>query len=63
MNAVGKRGLSLILVLLAGCATALPEVAQEKLPSVPAEFKQNFTVAAPAAAEPRACATAHRTAV
>ncbi len=53
MNAIGKRGLSLILVLLAGCATALPEVEQEKLPSLPAEFKQNFTVAAPAAAEPR----------
>jgi len=29
---VKKRDLSLILVLLAGCATSLPEIAPEKLP-------------------------------
>jgi len=48
-----KTRLVVLSFLLAGCATSLPEVEQEKLPSLPAEFKQNFTVAAPAAAEPR----------
>lgn len=49
-----KRGLSLIFVLLvAGCATSLPKVEPEKLPPVPAEFKESFTIAAPAAAQPR----------
>ncbi|HWM42663.1 MAG TPA: efflux transporter outer membrane subunit [Burkholderiales bacterium] len=50
----GKRGLSLItLLLLAGCATSLPKIEEEKLPPVPAEFKENWTIAAPAAAQPR----------
>jgi multidrug efflux system outer membrane protein len=48
-----KRGLSLIFVLLAGCATSLPKVEPEKLPAVPAEFKENWTIAAPAEAQPR----------
>jgi outer membrane protein, multidrug efflux system len=50
---LGKRGLSLILLLLAGCATSLPKVDEAKLPPVPAEFKENFTIAAPAEAQPR----------
>jgi len=50
----GKRGLSLIVVLLlAGCATSLPEIGPEKLPPTPAEFKERWTIAAPAAAQPR----------
>jgi len=49
-----KRGLSLIVVLLlAGCATSLPKVDEAKLPPVPAEFKERWTIAAPAAAQPR----------
>jgi multidrug efflux system outer membrane protein len=49
-----KRGLSLIVVLLlAGCATSLPEIGPEKLPPTPAEFKERWTIAAPAAAQPR----------
>src|SRR6185436_21049605 len=49
--AVKKRDLSLILVLLAGCATSLPEIAPEKLPEPPpAEFKGRFTLATPAEA-------------
>lgn len=51
---LGKRGLSLIFVLLlAGCATSLPKLDEAKLPAVPAEFKENFTIAAPAEAQPR----------
>ena len=55
MNAIGKRGLSLILFLLvAGCATSLPEISADKLPEpAPAEFKEKWTVAAPAEAQPR----------
>ena len=48
-----KRGLSLIFLLLAGCATSLPEIEADKLPPVPAAFRQNFTIAAPAEARPR----------
>jgi multidrug efflux system outer membrane protein len=49
-----NRGLSLISVLLiAGCATSLPEIEPEKLPPTPAEFKENWAIAAPAAAQPR----------
>jgi multidrug efflux system outer membrane protein len=54
MNGIGKRGLSLIFwLLLAGCATSLPKVEPEKLPAVPAEFKENWTIATPAEAQPR----------
>jgi multidrug efflux system outer membrane protein len=53
MNGIGKRGLSLIFLFLAGCATSLPKVEPEKLPAVPAEFKENWTIAAPAEAQPR----------
>mgnify|MGYP003472475954 CR=1 FL=1 len=28
-----KRGLSLIFLLLAGCATSLPQISEEKLPA------------------------------
>ena len=50
----GKHGLSLIFVLLlAGCATSLPKVEPQTLPPVPAEFKENFTIAAPAEAQSR----------
>ena len=50
----GKRGLSLIaLVLVAGCATSLPEIQPDKLPPTPAEFKEKWAPAVPAAAEPR----------
>jgi multidrug efflux system outer membrane protein len=40
-------------LLLAGCATSLPEVEPEKLPAVPAQFKESWTIAAPAEAQPR----------
>jgi multidrug efflux system outer membrane protein len=53
MNRLGKWGLSLTFALLAGCATSLPKVQPEKLPPVPAEFKEKWTIAAPAEAEPR----------
>jgi multidrug efflux system outer membrane protein len=54
MNTIGKLGLSLVfLVVLAGCATSLPKVEPEKLPPVPPEFKENWTVAAPAEAQLR----------
>jgi outer membrane protein, multidrug efflux system len=43
----------LVALLLAGCATSLPKVDETKLPPVPAEFKENFTIAAPAEAQPR----------
>jgi hypothetical protein len=42
-----------LILLIAGCATSLPKVEPEKLPSVPAQFKENFTTAAPAEAQPR----------
>ncbi|MGH8724978.1 MAG: TolC family protein, partial [Burkholderiales bacterium] len=43
----------LLLLLLAGCATSLPPIDAEKLPAAPAEYKEKWTVAAPAAAQPR----------
>ena len=44
----------LMSLLLAACATSLPEIAPEKLPEPPpAEFKGKFTLAAPAEAQPR----------
>ena len=49
-----KRGLSLILLLLVvGCATSLPKIDEAKLPAAPAEFKENWAIAAPAEAQPR----------
>lgn len=42
-----------LVLLLAGCATSLPKVDEQKLPPLPAEFKENFTIAAPAEAQPR----------
>jgi multidrug efflux system outer membrane protein len=39
--------------LLVGCATKLPEIEPQKLPEVPAEFKEGWTIAAPADAQPR----------
>jgi multidrug efflux system outer membrane protein len=55
MNLSRNRGLSLILVLvLAGCATSLPKIGADKLPpEAPAEFKEKWTLAAPAATQPR----------
>ncbi len=53
MNTIAQRGLSLFALVLAGCATSLPKIEEEKLPPVPAEFKENWTIAAPAAAQPR----------
>ena len=47
------RGIAIAALFLAGCASTVPEVDQAKLPPVPAEFRENFTIAAPAAAEPR----------
>ena len=45
---------SLFLALLvAGCATSLPKIEEEKLPEVPAQFKETWTIASPAEAEPR----------
>jgi outer membrane protein, multidrug efflux system len=49
---IGKWGLSLILVL-AGCTTSLPRVEPEKLPPIPAEFKERWAIASPAEAQPR----------
>jgi multidrug efflux system outer membrane protein len=43
----------LFALLLAGCATSLPKVEPEKLPTIPAEFKEKWTLAAPAEAQPR----------
>jgi multidrug efflux system outer membrane protein len=43
----------LLVLLLAGCATSLPKIDEQKLPPVPAEFKENWTIAAPAEAQPR----------
>ena len=48
-----KPSLSLVVLLLAGCATSLPKIEPEKLPAVPAQFKENWAIAAPAEAEPR----------
>jgi multidrug efflux system outer membrane protein len=49
-----KRVLTPFLVaLLVGCATKLPEIEPQKLPEVPAEFKERWTIAAPAEAQPR----------
>jgi outer membrane protein, multidrug efflux system len=43
-----------IALLLAGCATSLPTVDADKLPpEPPAEFKEKWTLAAPAEAQPR----------
>ena len=47
------RSAILFALLLAGCATSLPKVEPEKLPAVPAEFKENWTVSSPAEAQPR----------
>jgi outer membrane protein, multidrug efflux system len=53
----GKWGLSLFFVLLlAGCASSPPKIDVEKLPAVPASFKESdgrWTTAAPAEAQPR----------
>lgn len=43
----------LLLLFLAGCATSVPQIDEAKQPPVPAEFRQDFTIAAPAAAQPR----------
>jgi multidrug efflux system outer membrane protein len=53
MIAIGKWGLSLTFLLLAACTTSLPKVEPEKLPAVPPEFKENWTIAGPAEAQPR----------
>ena len=50
---LGNRGLSLVFLLLAGCATSLPEIGPEKLPPTPVEFKENWTIASPAVAQER----------
>jgi len=45
---------ALLALLLAGCATSLPEISPDRLPGrPPAQFKENWTLAAPAAAQPR----------
>jgi multidrug efflux system outer membrane protein len=46
------RALFLALIL-AGCATPPPPLDLSQLPTVPAEFRENFAVAAPAEAQPR----------
>ena len=44
----------LMSLFLAACATSLPEIPADKLPEPPpAEFKEKWTVAAPAEAQPR----------
>jgi multidrug efflux system outer membrane protein len=44
---------ALLALLLAGCATSLPKIDEAKLPAAPAEFKENWAIAAPAEAQPR----------
>ncbi len=44
---------ALLLVLLAGCAATPPKIDAERLPLIPEQFKENWTVAAPAEAQPR----------
>jgi outer membrane protein, multidrug efflux system len=48
-----KTNLIVLSLFLAGCATSLPKIDEAKLPPVPAEFKENWTIAAPAEAQPR----------
>lgn len=48
-----KLAILVLSVALAGCATSLPKVEPQKLPPVPAEFKERWTMAAPAEAQPR----------
>jgi outer membrane protein, multidrug efflux system len=44
----------LFSLLLAGCATSLPEITADKLPEpAPAEFKERWTLTTPAEAQPR----------
>jgi outer membrane protein, multidrug efflux system len=46
--------IALLLLLVAGCATSLPTVDADKLPAEPpAEFKERWTLATPAEAQPR----------
>ena len=48
------RSLSLVLLAVLGaCAITPPEVEKEKLPPVPVAFREGFTTAAPAEAQPR----------
>ncbi len=48
-----KLRFALLALLLAGCAATTPPPDLSQLPTVPAEFRENFTVAAPAEAQPR----------
>ena len=49
-----QHSIALISLFLAACATSLPEVSTEKLPpEPPAQFKEKWTLAAPAEAQPR----------
>jgi multidrug efflux system outer membrane protein len=49
-----KRAAVVAALLLAGCATSLPTVDAEKLPAdPPAQFKEKWTLATPAEAQPR----------
>ena len=48
------KSLSIFLLLfLSACAITPPEVEREKLPPVPVAFREGFTTAAPAEAQPR----------
>src|SRR6185295_11051101 len=57
-NATAQRpmrsAIVLVSLLLAACATSLPEIGEDKLPAEPPrEFKGKFTLATPAEAQPR----------
>ena len=57
-NATAQRpmrsAIVLVSLLLAACATSLPEIGEDKLPAEPpTEFKGKFTLATPAEAQPR----------
>ena len=43
----------MVVALLAGCATSLPNIEPQKLPPTPAEFKENWIIASPAVAQER----------
>ena len=49
-----RTAVVLVSLLLAACASSLPQISTDRLPpEPPAEFKEKWTLAAPAEAQPR----------